>query len=205
MVSFIYFDLGGVIELDFSGTNKWNEMKNDLGVNKENEAAYEAIWKRYQNEICLSRDVDSLMPILKREAGIIFPDGYSLLVDFVNRFEKNPSIWPVVQKASEKYKIGLLTNMYPRMFPLIQAKGIIPPVTWSVILDSSIVGYQKPNLEFFKIAEDKAHVKGDKILFIDNSAIHIDAARKLGWNTFLYNSNRPEISSLELSRLLENI
>ena len=205
MISFIYFDVGGVVELDFSGTNKWNEMKKDLGVNEENDAAYEAVWQRFANNICINYDVDTLIPLLEKEAGITFPNGYSLLNDFVNRFDVNTSIWPVITEARKKYKIGLLTNMYPRMFPLIQKKELLPPVKWDVIIDSSIVGCQKPDEEIFKIAEEKARVNGNEILFIDNTSQHIEAAKKLGWNTFLYNSANPEDSSKKLSDFLKSL
>ncbi len=33
MIKFVYFDLGGVAELDYSKTNKWEELMHDLGLN----------------------------------------------------------------------------------------------------------------------------------------------------------------------------
>lgn len=34
MIKFVYFDIGGVVVKDFSGNNKWNEMKKFMGVKK---------------------------------------------------------------------------------------------------------------------------------------------------------------------------
>lgn len=34
-IKFIYFDVGGVVILDYSKTNKWNEMLTDLGIPEE--------------------------------------------------------------------------------------------------------------------------------------------------------------------------
>ena len=33
-LSFIYFDVGGVVIQDFSGTNKWSQLKRELGIKK---------------------------------------------------------------------------------------------------------------------------------------------------------------------------
>lgn len=40
MISFIYFDVGGVAMLDFSGTNKWELLKKEIGVNKTNNCKF---------------------------------------------------------------------------------------------------------------------------------------------------------------------
>ena len=39
-ISFVYFDVGGVILLDYSGTNKWVEMQRGLGINPELDAKF---------------------------------------------------------------------------------------------------------------------------------------------------------------------
>jgi FMN phosphatase YigB (HAD superfamily) len=201
MISFIYFDVGGVVELDFSKTNKWAEMKRDMGITPNNIATFDALFNRYKREICISRQVDSLIPIFEKECQIKLPKNYSWLDDFVSRFEKNPSIWPVIEKIHKNCKIGLLTDMYPGMLKAIIAKNLLPPVSWDVIIDSSVVGYKKPDLEIFEIAESEAGVKKDEILFVENQEENIEAATNFGWQTFLYDSANPVESSRRLSEL----
>lgn len=202
MIKFIYFDVGGVVIQDFSGTYKWEELKAELGVNKDNSQKFDDVWAIYDNEICVTRKVNSLVPILNREVGLNIPLDYSLLGGFVNRFEKNESIWPVVGKAKKKYRIGLLTNMYLGMFEKIQVKGILPPVGFDVIVDSSQVKLQKPDEEIFRLAEKLAGVSGSEILFVENSKMHVEAANELGWQTFLYNSSDVTGSSQELLKFI---
>lgn len=125
-----------------------------------------------------------------------------MLEDFVNRFELNQSIWDVVAKAHQKYQLGLLTNQYPRMLNLVKMNSLIPNIDWDVEIDSSIVGYQKPEEEIYKIALSKTGLKPDKLLFIDNSPEHVEAAKKQGWNAFLYDHVKPELSSNKLAELL---
>lgn len=204
MIKFIYFDVGGVVIKDFSGTNKWEELKLELGIPKDKSMEFEDIYNKYQDEINTTREIDSLLPIYKEKFGIDIPEGYSFLVDgFVNRFERNESIWPVIKLASEKYKIGLLTNMYPNMLDEIKKAKLLPDITFDQIIDSSVEKVQKPYKEIFELAQKRCGFDSSEILFIDNSKKHVDAAKEFGWNAFFYDSNNFEKSSKELMELIK--
>lgn len=203
MISFIYFDVGGVAMLDFSGTNKWEELKKEMGVNEDNNAAWEHVWSRYKNKVCLDCDVDSLVPLFRSEVGLDLPENYSLLNSFIKRFTVNTSIWPVVDAVAKKYRIGLLTNMYPRMLSTLFEQKLIPPKEkWEIILDSSEIGFQKPDKRLYEIAQQVSGVKNEEILFIENSLEHLQAAQDFGWQTFAYDSQTPNESSRELMNFL---
>ncbi len=199
---FIYFDVGGVLLLDFSGTNKWIEMRRALGVTAEKDAAFDKLWGKYHQRICLDYPVDNFISELERELGLVIPKNYSMLADFVHRFTLNTSIWPVVEKVSQKYRVGLLTNMYPGMLALIQQQNLISPISWDVVVDSSKVGYQKPDKEIFVLAKKLAGVKPAEILFIDNTAEHLEAAQKRGWQTLWYDTTKAEESNQQLIKTL---
>ncbi len=196
---FVYFDVGGVVIMDFSGTNKWQELKNELGITPDKDQKFEEFWNKYEKEICISRETDSLIPLIKEEFKVNIPDNYSLLIDgFVKRFEQNKSIWPVIEKIAKQSKVGLLTNQYLNMFPALKSRGLLPNISWDVILDSSIEKIQKPDPQIFQLAQERAGFKGQEILFVENSPKHINAALTFNWQTFLYNSSNPENSSKEL-------
>lgn len=201
MISFVYFDIGGVVIRDFSGNNKWAEMKRDLGITPDKEGAFQVLWKAHEREINVTKDVDTLIPLLKEHLQIEVSKTYSLLSDFVDRFETNPSIWPITELTHQQVQIGLLTNMYPRMFPLIKERNLLPPVAWDIVVDSTQVGCQKPEREIFEIAQKKANVQGEEILFVDNSLENVEAAKLYGWQTFLYDSAHPVDASQKLSEL----
>lgn len=201
-VKFIYFDVGGVLILDFSNTTKWQELKSDLGITPETDPEFETVWQKHKDRICLNLDVDSLIPEIQAKTKIKLPKSYSLLNDFVNRFQANPSIWPVLKLARNQYKIGLLTNMYPRMLEVIKKANLLPEIKWDEIIDSSQVMKQKPNPEIFELATEKSGVKNNEILFIDNSLENILAAQKMGWQAMHYNEQKPEESSQKLMEIL---
>lgn len=202
-IKFIYFDVGGVLILDFSNTNKWQELKNDLGVTPATDPEFEAVWQKHRDRVCLDLDVDKLLPEIQSKTKLKLPLNYSLLNDFVNRFQANPSIWPVLKIARDKYQIGLLTNMYPRMLKAIEEADLIPKLNWDVVIDSSQVSKQKPDPEIFELALEKSGVKKEEILFIDNLEKNTSAAQKMGWQVFCYDDRNPEKASRELEDLLQ--
>lgn len=203
MTSFVYFDLGGVVIKDYSGTNKWSEMKRVMGVTKDIEEEFDRLYDQYElEELCLTRDVDSLIPIFKKKFSLKLPKDFSMLEYFVEHFSQNRSIWPIIKKVRKTHRIGLLTNMYPKMFEAIKKRNLLPAIEWDVIIDSSVEGFQKPDIRIFELAERKSNVKGREILFIDNTKKNTNAAAKYRWQTYLYDSTYTKESNRQLSRIL---
>ncbi len=203
MIKFVYFDIGGVVILDLTANNGWAKMKKDLGITPEKDAEFEEFFDKIEYEVNKGLDVESLIPIMKNKFGLCFSKDYSLLADFVNRFKKNESIWPVIREIQKTCRVGLLTNMYPNMLKAIEGRRLLPKIKWEIIIDSSIEGIAKPDAEIFKLAELKASIKGEDILFVENSKSQVEAARKLSWRTFLYDPANPEKSSNELLKLFK--
>ena len=203
MVSFVYFDVGGVIVLDFSGNDKWAKLKNELGITPEKDAEFEKFFYVYERKVCAGFDIENIVPTIKEKFGSKLPTDYSLLLDgFVKRFDANKSIWPVLDVARKRYRIGLLTNMYPNMLESLNKRGLMPKIGWDCIIDSSAEGVQKPDMHIFELAEMRARVKGDEILFVENNEKNISAAKDLGWKTFLYDPTRCDESNNKLTKIL---
>ena len=201
-ISFVYFDVGGVVLLDYSGTNKWEEMKQGLGVTPSTDAQFEAIWDSQHDRICIDYDVELYVPQF-RALGLLAPSNYSMLQDFVDRYDPNPSIWPVIKQIQQKYKTGLLTNMYPRLLDTIYARqDLCIDWPWDQVVDSSVVKAQKPDVKIFQIAAQKASVPPAEILFVENQQKHINAAKEYGMQTFLYDSSHPVQATRDLSVFL---
>lgn len=220
MIKFVYFDVGGVVIKDFSNSNKWEEMLKGLGVNEQNRLEFEAWMNKYKDRICLDLDIDTKLDELRSMGYKLKPD-YSMLADFVSRFEPNPAIWPVIETVKKRWGVGLLTDQFPRMFSMIGAVGLMPPVKWDVIIDSSVVGVKKPSKEIFELAQKQAqkfhprrvfggepvHSGGEilmpeEILFVDNREENTEAAKKLGWQTWYYDSGDYEASSRRLAEFI---
>lgn len=203
-IKFIYFDVGGVLLRDFSGTTKWQNLKRDLGIIlPADDEIFEKIWAKHTARICVDEDIDSFFDEFKTALKIQTAPGYSFLFDFINRFELNPSIWQLVEKLQANYQLGLLTNMYPRMCAELVHRQLIPNIAWKTIIDSSQVGFQKPEEKIYKIAEDRAKVDPTEILFIDNILNNLLPAQNLGWETLLYQTQNPLLSNQEILEKLD--
>lgn len=206
MIKFVYFDVGGVVIIDFTASSKWQELQSTLGLTQAQIPQFQAIWDSRKDRVCIDYDVDDMVPELVQKLHLSLPPNFSLLEEFVRRFERNLSIYPVLEKINQRVRVGLLTDMYPRMFTSIQKRGLLPPhIPWSIILDSSREQYQKPDYELFRIAENRADVYGKEILFIDNRKDIIDAASQFGWNTFWYDSAHYKKASADLLYYLDHI
>jgi len=201
--SFIYFDVGGVVVLDFSKTNKWNEMLSDLGVKESERRRFDDIFLPEETKFCLGeKSAETFVETMKKEFDTKIPKGYYFLDDFVNRFQPNQTLGKIIVSLKQKYHIGLLTNMYTGMLDRIQKRNLLPKVEWDVIIDSSKIGFVKPSREIFNYATEKAETAPERIFFVENDTKHIEGAKKCGWGTFLYDPANVEESNKDLLSVL---
>lgn len=187
-IKFVYFDLGGVCVLDYFKTNKFQKFMDSIGVDQKKQSEFKTLFAEYEPKICAGMTMDAFYNMAINSYKLTVRNGDEMLDDMISRFEINPAIQLIIDTASKKYPIGLLTNMYPDMYKKITKKGIMPNALWKIIIDSSIVGYAKPDPEIYKIAQQKAGFSANEILFIDNVERNCIAAEKLGWNTVLYDA-----------------
>lgn len=202
MIKFVYFDIGGVVIKDFSETDKWEKMKRDIGIPLNKDKEFDKFYDIYERKVDLGLEVDSLIPLIKKKFGVRFSDNYSILEDFINRFEKNCQLEILIRKIHKNYKVGLLTNMYPGMLLMLNEKDLMPDISWDSIVDSSVERCGKPDRKVFEIAEKRAGFNRSDILFVDNNQRNIEAANLVGWKTFLYDSSDYEKSAGELEKYL---
>jgi len=204
-INFIYFDVGGVALLDFSKTNKWDEMLSDLGVNESLKAQFSELFDAHEDKICKGEDINIFMEEARSKLGIKFPVNYDMTTDFVNRFEKNDPMLKLLDKLKGDFRLGLLTAQYPKMLNMIYAKGLLPKDIWDVIIDSSIEGVTKPEPEIYLLAEARSNVSPDTILFVDNKAKLLEYPKSRRWMVFEYDPSEPEKSTRQLEKLIYNV
>lgn len=201
-IKFIYFDVGGVALLDFSKTNKWNEMLFDLGVGDEIRTQFDELFDAHEKKICVGEEINIFINEARAKLGMNFPPNYDMTADFVNRFEKNIHMLELLNKLKNDFKLGLLTGQYPKMLNMIFEKELIPKDIWSVVIDSSVEGVTKPEPEIYRLAEERASVEKESILFVDNKAKLLDYPKSRGWKVFEYDPADAINSTLALSKLI---
>lgn len=195
---FIYFDVGGVLILDFSKTNKWQSMMDDLGVPPAQQAAFAQLFKHYEPQFCTGHNPSEFLEQARSQLNLAIPADYDLVADFVSRFTTNPSIHPLVEELSHSYRLGLLTAQYPGMLELLRQRQLLPPTSFAVVIDSSIERVTKPDPAIYALAQERAGVAASEILFIDNKSDLLVVPQQMGWQTFFYDPEFPEASTRAL-------
>jgi len=125
-----------------------------------------------------------------------------MTADFVNRFENNPSMLELFKKLKSEFKIGLLTAQYPNMLNMVFQKGLLPSDIWDIIIDSSIEKVNKPEPEIYLLAEQRAEVPSESILFVDNKAKLLEYPKERGWQVFEYDPANAKESTKKLNNFI---
>ncbi len=202
-IEFIYFDLGGVLFIDLMVSNRWDTFIKEIGVPLELESSFNNLYDKYEWLFNTGQmHTEEFVKIVEKELGIKLKVD-SLLEALLEQFYPNKYLQLLLPTIQQKFKTGLLTNMYIGMLNGLFDKNIISREGWEVIIDSNEVGLAKPDKKIFEFAQKQAKVSANNILFVDNSQENIGAARNLGWQTFLYDPADIERSNQKLRKLLE--
>lgn len=187
-ISFIYFDVGGVAILDFSGTTKFNDYFLGLGMDSDQLTVVRRLFTKHAEDICDGTlSIFALQDMISEESNFIFNTDLCLTKEFTDRFEENPGMVDLIRDLQKKgFRVGLLTNMYDKMLDMIRMRGILPGIDWNVVVDSSLVRMAKPSEQIYRLAQEMSETSAEEILFIDNVQENLDTANGLGWQTYLY-------------------
>src|SRR3989344_4538749 len=105
--------------------------------------------------------------------------------------------------VSKHYRLGLLSNIMPGFIDVMRSKGLIPDVEYAAVVDSSKVGFIKPERKIYEVAQKMADCPPDEILLVDDSRTNVMAAEKLGWHVLWFDDYRPAESAKRIRAVLE--
>lgn len=94
-------------------------------------------------------------------------------------FSLKPGVSEALKRLSTKYKLGVLSNALPSRRHFELKLENINKYFDPVIL-SFEEGFQKPNLEIYKIAIEKSGLDSKKILFVDDKISFLNGAKQAG-------------------------
>ena len=178
-------------------------MLRDMGFREQDIPTFDEIYNVFEKQVCRGEHhVDELVPKIIKQFNLPISPTFSMQKYFVEHFDKNVELWPIIKQLSETTKIGLLTGQYPGLLDDIRAAGLFDFENWATIVDTSKEGINKPDKQLYHIAEEQAGVPAKEILFVDNREKNLVPARELGWQTFLYDSRNYEQATRALSKFL---
>lgn len=143
------------------------------------------LWFEFEERLCTGQgDPIEMHHRLCEITGHPIEPDFNLLHFAAGTWTKIDEMQDFTAECAKDFKVGLLTNIYNGMLDYLIDCKTIDPKPFSQIVDSSAEGFAKPGEDIFRVAEKKAGVPPEEILFIDDTLAHIQGAAKLNWNTF---------------------
>jgi len=102
-------------------------------------------------------------------------------------FSENEEVSEIIRSLKRRLRLGLVSNTNPLHFDYIVARFPIVRAFDRWIL-SHQVGFKKPALEIFQRAMEWASVDPRRIVFIDDTETHVEAAAALGMQAIRFTS-----------------
>lgn len=195
-VKFIYFDVNGCLVRFFH--RAFTRIAEDSG--KQADVIETAFW-HHNDAVCRGElPIEDFNRILGQQFGLPDFEWRSYYLEGVEPIE---DMHGLLKWVAENYQIGLLTNIMPGQISSMLEKGLIPSLPYVAIVDSSEVKTIKPEPEIFEIATQKAGVRPEEILLVDDSRANIMAAERAGWKVLWFDDYRTEESAARVRAALE--
>jgi epoxide hydrolase-like predicted phosphatase len=199
MIKVIIFDLGGV--LFTNGTKKFIDtishkynvdkekvrevMDGEIGsLYRESKISRDEFWQRCLEQIQITADIDKL------EA------------EWISGYELIEGTRDLIKELSKKYKVYFLSdNVKERVDKVNQKHNFLEWFEDGVF--SHEAGVRKPNPQIYKIALDKARVKPEEAVFIDDKPHFLIPAKEMGMLTFAFETPGKLREDLKNNNLLD--
>jgi putative hydrolase of the HAD superfamily len=182
-IKFIYFDLGGVIVTD-SFRPMAKKLAKEYGLDEEK--IFQAYVRTTSLEYSQGKVIGERWVYFFQEIGVDLHDLKKFLDKWHKTFLPIKETITIIKKISKKHKVGLLADQPKDLMPYFKKLGILKLFKTKVISCEVGAGKEQDNLEIYKIAIEKAGVKAQDILFIDDREKNIRNAEKLGMQTLLF-------------------
>lgn len=195
-ISFIYFDVNGCMVHFYQ--RAFAKLAEATGA--PSDIVETAFW-HYNDQVCKGLlSIDEFNSKLAERLGV---DKVRWQDFYLDNVEPIAEMQEVLKWASERYKVGLLTNIMPGLLNAMRRNDQLPNVHYDSVIDSSEVSAIKPEPEVFEIAQARAGVPASEILLIDDSRVNLMAAEKSGWRTMWFDDSRVEESTKRVLEALE--
>jgi FMN phosphatase YigB (HAD superfamily)/DNA-binding XRE family transcriptional regulator len=184
-VSFVYFDVNGCLVYFYQ--RAFAKLATATGARLD--IVESAFW-HYNDEVC--RGIMSLSDFNAKLAERLGVESVDWQEYYLGTIEPIVQMQELLQWASERYKVGLLTNIMPGFLSSMRRNGQVPSVQYDAIIDSSEVAAIKPESKIYEIAQQRAGCPPEEILLVDDSRVNLMAAEREGWHVLWFDDSRPQ-------------
>jgi FMN phosphatase YigB (HAD superfamily)/DNA-binding XRE family transcriptional regulator len=182
-VRFVYFDINGCLVRFFHAA--FTQLAADTGTRADE---VENTFWHYNDVVCRGdMTMDDFNTAFAEKLGV---PKLNWIEYYLAAVEPIKDMHELVKWAAERYHVGLVTNIMPGFITAMQARQLLPDVTFDSIIDSSQVGAIKPERAIYEAASQKAGVEPREIMLIDDDRANLMAAERLGWHVLWFDDYR---------------
>lgn len=202
MIRAVFFDFGGV--LLSSPFEAFERYERRIGVepgtirslNSQNPD--DNAWARLERG---ESDVLTFVKEFEAEAAAAGVQLDGLEVIECLRGELRPEMVAALRVCSDNLITALLTNNFISGNPEWASGGAFGELLdyFDVVVESSRIGFRKPEPEFYRVALEQAEVAPDEVVFLDDLGINLKPARAMGMTTIKVDD--PWAAIAELARV----
>ncbi len=179
-IKFIYFDINGCLVRFYH--RAFTAIAYETGISPD---SIETAFWQYNDAICTGKmSIADFNTAFAKDLGLESIDWQSYYLAAV---EPIPEMHELITWAAENYRVGLMSNIGAGFIDDMKAKKLIPDLNYDAIVDSSQVGFIKPDPKIYEIAESLAGVAGNEILLIDDTRANLMPAQHAGWHVMWFN------------------
>jgi FMN phosphatase YigB (HAD superfamily)/DNA-binding XRE family transcriptional regulator len=195
-IGFVYFDVNGCLVQFFHGA-----FAKLSAITNQPPDIIETVFWHFNDQVCRGEmTVDEFDKACAEQLHVPSIDWQKYYLDTV---EPIPETHELITWASERYGVGLLTNIMPGFLDAMKQRGLIPNIQYDAVVDSSVVHAIKPEAKMYEIATQQAGYPASEILLVDDSRTNLMAAEKSGWRVLWFDDYHPEESVTRIHDALE--
>lgn len=195
-VRFVYFDINGCLVRFFHGA--FTALAEDTGLAPD---FVETTYWHYNDAVCRGDiSMEEFNAAMAKRLGLPSMNWKKYYMAAISPI---PEMHEYAAWVADHYHIGLLSNTMPGLIDEMFRTGMLPKLHYDQIIDSSAVHAYKPAEEIYHIAQERAGVAPEEILFIDDSRANLMAAERLGWRVLWFDDYRPKESVERIRQALE--
>ena len=194
----ILFDWGNIVESHTTGYScydAWNDLFKECGY-LGNEIVFYRLGKYKLSSIKTIEEFKKAYEEAKFEFNFnkTFDEFVDLYRKIFSKIDYYKEVADYEISLRDRCYIGLFSNL--TIFDKERLARQVELDKYDYVFLSFELGLRKPDIEIYKIVEDKVNIPKEDILFIDDRLDNIETAKKLGWNTF-------QTTGLELDKIKE--